>query len=134
MKCLVDTNIFLEVILDQDQADFAKQFLSQAHQHELYISDYSLHSIGLLLFRRKRYDAFREFADDMLSSGNVSVVVLPPDKLNFVGLAAQPFNLDFDDAYQYATAEHFDLAIVSFDADFDRTDRGRLTPSAAMTK
>ena len=58
----------------------------------------------------------------------------PPDKLNFLGLAAQTFNLDFDDAYQYATAEHFDLAIVSFDADFDRTDRGRLTPSAAMTK
>jgi hypothetical protein len=53
MKCLVDTNIFLEVILDQDQADFAKQFLSQAHQHEFCISDYSLHSIGLLLFRRK---------------------------------------------------------------------------------
>ena len=44
------------------------------------------------------------------------------------------FSLDFDDAYQYATAEHFDLAIVSFDADFDRTDRGRLTPSAAMAK
>lgn len=57
MKCLVDTNIFLEVILDQDQADSAKQFLSQAHRHELYISDYSLHSIGLLLFRRKQYDA-----------------------------------------------------------------------------
>jgi hypothetical protein len=96
MKCLVDTNIFLEVILDQDQADSAKQFLSHAHRHDLYLSDYSLHSIGLLLFRCRQYDAFREFADDMLSSGNASVVVLPPDKLNSIGLAAQTFNLDFD--------------------------------------
>jgi len=54
MKCLVDTNIFLEIILDQAQAQSAKEFLSRAEEHDLYISDYSLHSIGLLLFRRKR--------------------------------------------------------------------------------
>lgn len=41
---------------------------------------------------------------------------------------AQRWHLDFDDAYQYATALKFDLTIVSFDTDFDRTDRGRKTP------
>jgi hypothetical protein len=39
------------------------------------------------------------------------------------------FNLDFDDAYQYVAAEKHDLTLVSFDADFDRTDRGRKTPA-----
>ena len=39
------------------------------------------------------------------------------------------FHLDFDDAYQYVTSEKFNLVIVSFDADFDRTDRKRVVPA-----
>lgn len=42
---------------------------------------------------------------------------------------AQQFGLDFDDAYQYAIAERYGLIIVSFDSDFDRTERGRKTPA-----
>src|SRR5450759_4180602 len=38
------------------------------------------------------------------------------------------FKLDFDDAYQYCSAEKYHLTLVSFDGDFDRTDRGRMTP------
>ena len=41
---------------------------------------------------------------------------------------AQIFKLDFDDAYQYTLAEKNDFNIVSFDSDFDRTERGRITP------
>lgn len=44
------------------------------------------------------------------------------------------FNLDFDDAYQYALAERYDLTIVSFDSDFDRTARGRQSPSQIMSR
>jgi len=39
------------------------------------------------------------------------------------------FGLDFDDAYQYVAAERHDLLIVSFDSDFDRTERRRKTPA-----
>ena len=38
------------------------------------------------------------------------------------------FGLGFDDAYQYVAAERCGLTIVSFDRDFDRTERGRKTP------
>jgi predicted nucleic acid-binding protein len=38
------------------------------------------------------------------------------------------FSLDFDDAYQYVGAEQVDAVIISFDSDFDRTDRRRETP------
>ncbi|MFZ8805855.1 MAG: PIN domain-containing protein [Candidatus Calescibacterium sp.] len=38
------------------------------------------------------------------------------------------FNLDFDDAYQYVVAEKYNLTIISFDSDFDRTELGRKTP------
>lgn len=41
----------------------------------------------------------------------------------------QKFNLDFDDAYQYVAAKEYGLTIVSFDSDFDRTDKGCKTPA-----
>ncbi len=40
------------------------------------------------------------------------------------------FSLDFDDAYQYAVAEKHGLEIISFDADFDRTEIGRKKPDS----
>jgi uncharacterized protein len=43
------------------------------------------------------------------------------------------FGLDFDDAYQYAAAEKNALILVSFDSDFDRSARGRETPSQAIS-
>lgn len=45
---------------------------------------------------------------------------------------AQRFNLDFDDAYQYVAAEKYDLTLVSFDSDFDQTERGRRTPAEVL--
>lgn len=43
--------------------------------------------------------------------------------------AVKRFHLDFDDAYQYVAAERYNLTIVSFDSDFDRTDKGHKTPA-----
>jgi predicted nucleic acid-binding protein len=44
------------------------------------------------------------------------------------------YNLDFDDAYQYITAEKNDLTLVSFDADFDRTEGGKKSPEVIYTE
>ncbi len=128
MRLLIDTNLFLEVILDQQRAGEARQLLSKIEEHEFFISDFSLHSIGLLLFRRHQHDAFRRFLADMLLNAGVEMVVLFAEGMEAVVQAAQQFNLDFDDAYQYAVAEQYGFTIVSFDADFDRTARGRRTP------
>ena len=64
----------------------------------------------------------------MLLNAGVEIVALFAEEMAAIGQAAQRFDLDFDDAYQYAVAEHYDLTIISFDADFDRTARGRRTP------
>lgn len=40
--------------------------------------------------------------------------------------------LDYDDAYQYALAERYDLQLISFDAAFERTERGRQTPTQVL--
>ncbi len=48
MRFLIDTNIFLEVLLAQERAAEAQAFLAKAEERASCISDYSLHSIGLL--------------------------------------------------------------------------------------
>lgn len=129
MKALLDTNIFLEIILSQEKAEEARNLLLRSSQHEFFISDYSLHSIGLLLFRRKHYEAFHAFLEDVLLNGGIGLLSLLPSEMDAVISAAQKFGLDFDDAYQYTVASQHDLALISFDADFERTDKGRKTPS-----
>ena len=128
MRLLLDTSIILEVLLGQAKAKEAGTLLAKTDEHEFFLSDYSLHSIGLLLFRRKQYHVFRQFLNDMMISGGMRATSLPVENMEFVINTAQRFNLDFDDAYQYAAAEKYNLILVSFDADFDRTERGRKTP------
>ena len=128
MKLLLDTNIFLEVILDQERANEARTLLSKVEEHEFFISDYSLHSIGLLLFRRGKHEVFQRFLKDMILDPGVVVIPLSAQEMERLIDVAQRFHLDFDDAYQYAVAERYGLTIISFDADFDRTEKGRKTP------
>lgn len=124
MRLLVDTNIFLEVLLAQARSDEAKELLAKTDAHDFFISDFFLHSIGLILFRHGKSDAFRDFLSDMIMAASTSVALLQPDEMEAVAGHAAAFNLDFDDAYQYAVAEKYGLTIVSFDSDFDRTTRG----------
>jgi len=133
MKLLLDTNIILEIILDQEKSPDAKALLSKSEENEFFISDYSLHSIGLLLFRLKQHDIFRQFLMDMMINVGMTMISLAVDDMESAITAAQRFNLDFDDAYQYTLAEKYDLTLISFDNHFDRTARGRKTP-AEITK
>jgi predicted nucleic acid-binding protein len=128
MKFLIDTNIFLEVILAQSKAADAQKLLSKTEEHEFFLSDYSLHSIALLLFRRKQHDVFRKFLTDMISVAGIKMIALLPRDMEDVINTAQKFGLDFDDAYQYIAAEKHGLVIISFDSDFDRTEKGRKPP------
>ena len=129
MKLLLDTNIFLEIILDQERASEAKKLLLRTDQHDFYLSDYSLHSVGLLLFRRNQHQMFKEFVQDVILNGGVGVLSLASNEIGDVVQAAQKFNLDFDDAYQYTLAISTNADLVSFDKDFSRTDLGCKVPS-----
>jgi hypothetical protein len=132
MRLLVDTNIFIELLLSQIGAGEAQTFLENREGHELFISDFSLHSIGLLLFRSKQHQVFRQFLQDLIAGANVGMVSLAAGEMDSLVDVAAKFSLDFDDAYQYSTAMKHGLKIVSFDADFDRTTEGRLLPADVL--
>ncbi len=129
---LVDTNLIAEVLLQQAKAGEVKRFLESTAPEDLYITEFSLYSLGIILLRRKMHDTFLRTVDDLLLTGGIRLLRLGLGDMQDIVHAARIFDLDFDDAYQYAAAEKYDLIIVSFDSDFDRTERGRQTPAEAL--
>ena len=73
----------------------------------IFITDLSLHSIGIILYRLKNFSLFSSFVGDVIVEG-VGILSLPPEDLKTLDLTADKFNLDFDDAYQYAVAAKYD--------------------------
>ena len=53
MAFLFDTNIFLEILLDQEKKDVCKKLLND-NIGKIFLSDFSLHSIGVILFKQKK--------------------------------------------------------------------------------
>lgn len=125
---LVDTNIWLERLLDQEKSEEVGRFLNDTPPNQLIISDFSLHSIGVILDRLDKQAVFVEFVDDVLIQGGVALRNVPPDLMRRLVEVVDVFKLDFDDAYQYVVAERTQATIVSFDKDFDRTALGRKSP------
>jgi predicted nucleic acid-binding protein len=131
VNLLLDTNVFLEVLLAKKRAQEAEALLSSAGRFSLFMTDFSLHSIGVLLFRRRSFEVYAAFCADLAVMGT-RVLGLPPAESSMLAEPATRHNLDFDDAYQYEIAKRFDLTLVSFDSDFDRTDIKRKTPQEVL--
>jgi len=84
------------------------------------MSDFSLHNLGVIyLLEHKITEFFMFINEDIIASG-IHVISLLPGDFSKIADAARDFQLDFDEVYQYAVAEHYGLSLVSFDRDFDR--------------
>jgi predicted nucleic acid-binding protein len=69
-----------------------------------------------------------QFVEDVVIRGHAQLVGLQPQDMSAVMDAATRHRLDFDDAYQYVTAEKLGLQLVTFDSDFDRTPKRGVSP------
>ncbi len=125
---LIDTNIWLERLLDQEKSDEVGIFLDRMPSNHLFITDFSFHSIGVVMGRLDRMNAFLNFINDIFIYGAVSIIRLDPEDMQRLAQVMERFKLDFDDAYQYTAAEKCALTLVSFDGDFDNTELGRKMP------
>jgi predicted nucleic acid-binding protein len=128
----VDTNIFLEVMLSRTHAAEAQSLIAQGQRHELWLSDFSLHSIGCHLFRRRKAAEFDQFFQDIVVVGGIQIASLTEQQYKMLADVATRLGLDFDDAYQYTVATQQGFTLVSLDADFDRTDLPRKTPAEIL--
>jgi predicted nucleic acid-binding protein len=117
MNYLVDTNIFLEILLNQSGRKKCEAFL-QGEKGAAWISDFTLHSIGVLLFRQKRPELFDKFAADTLPQ--FTILSLSESGYSTLTEVNVRRELDFDDAYQFSVARENKLAIATQDEDFQR--------------
>ena len=67
---------------------------------------------------------------DVIIKTGITVIRLDPEEVLALAEVSKRFHLDFDDAYQYAVAQKYGLQIMSFDADFDRTEKGCKIPES----
>ncbi len=125
---LIDTNIWLEELLGQDRSEEVSGFLDRVPSDQLYMTDFSYHSIGVIFSRLGKMDSFTVFSTDVFLESAVNLVGLSPSEMVLLPNLCKKYGFDFDDAYQYAIAEIHGLEIVSFDHDFDGTSRGRKEP------
>jgi uncharacterized protein len=132
VKYLLDANVWLEAILGRVNAAESEALLRTAPAGILAISDFSVYAIGLFVCRT-RPDRFASFLGDLVVH-HVNTLHLPTPAMLRVLEIHEEFKMDFDDSVQYASAERFDLQIVNFDADFDRTPRGRMTPAQVVAE
>jgi predicted nucleic acid-binding protein len=115
---LADTNVFLEILLEQDKSERCKAFIRN-NIGNICISDFSLHSIGVIAFRTKKPGLFTEFSKDILPG--LDLVSLPIDDYKDLETKSTDLNLDFDDIYQYLTAQSHHLTLVTLDKDFKKS-------------
>jgi len=128
VKYLVDTNVWLERLLDQEKSVIASQFFDLIPTDLLFVSDFSIHSIGVILSRLKKFDVFEKFVKDLFVNGQIELLSLDSIDLLDVNQNIQKFNLDFDDSYQFSVAQKYDLTIVTFDKDFNIKGIRKKTP------
>jgi len=73
---LVDTNIFLEALLEQNNAQEVRSLFQKIDLGEMFITDLSLHSMGIILFGLGKFELFISFLDDMIVDG-IEILSLP---------------------------------------------------------
>ena len=126
---LVDTNVWLERLLDQERSDEVAALFRRFNSSLFALTNFSFHSICVIMSRLQRNSDLLLFIQDLFIKCQTEMISLDPKEIAEMLQIMDAFTLDFDDAYQYQAAEKYNLLLVSFDSDFDRTERGRFTPA-----
>ena len=126
---LIDTNVFLEILLEQEKYKECEALINFTSQSEasFHVSSFTLHSIEVMMIRNKKIRELSEFLSDIISSKIVRLETNTADELQILRIMKR-FNLDFDDAMQFFLCEKYKLKIVSYDKHFDKTTIKRLEP------
>lgn len=132
MKYLIDTNIWLELLLEQEKQDEVRTFFEKVPVDNIALTDFSVYSIGIILTRLHKDDIFKKFIRDVFSDSRVPLLSVSNADYDELIDNRLSYDLDFDDAYQFTVCQKYNLSLVSFDTDFDTIPDGRRTPEALL--
>ncbi len=131
---LVDTNVWLELLLEQERAPEVRYLFQKLEPRIISITEFSPYSIGIIMDRLKNHDAFLDFVRDSIEDSGINLFRIDSEDMKSLVAYIKRLDLDFDDAYQYTAAGKYDLTLISFDNDFDLTDRGKKTPEQILAE
>jgi predicted nucleic acid-binding protein len=133
---LIDTNIFLEVMLARAKRKACIAFLESVRtgRDKAAVTDFTIYSIMVILDSRGKLRELDRFLRSLSAYKGLTLYVASlEDKLEAVDLADNN-EFDIDDAVQYASARSIRAtAIVSLDKDFDDQDIPRKDPSTFVS-
>ncbi|MEK6850351.1 MAG: type II toxin-antitoxin system VapC family toxin [Nanoarchaeota archaeon] len=121
---LIDTNIFLEFLLEQEKAEKAFLFVSSVSSKEksrAYISDFNVDSILIAMaHNNSKIEKMKEFLNNIINSEGLIVYdITIGDRLKAVKFM-EKYKLDYEDALTLQAAiSTKSEEIVSFDKHFD---------------
>jgi len=129
---LVDTNIFLEVLLAGPRKNECEQFLTRLKNGvEIgVITDFSVHSTLVIMEGFGKREQLKIFLKSLLAYKGLRVHTTElTDEIEAIDISYK-VKLDLDDAIQYHTASKLKTeAIVSFDKHFNGLKIPRLEPA-----
>ncbi len=125
---LFDTNIFLEIFLSQENSELSKTLINHDKLNKIFLSDFSLHSIGVILSRKNKSQIFDLFINDIIQSKKIEILSINIENMPKITQNIANFNLDFDDAYQLSLCNIYNLSIVTYDKDFNKDKINYLSP------
>lgn len=118
---LFDTNIFLEILLDQEKAGLCRASLEGVNeQRRGWVTSFSLHAIEVILERAGRLEIVRRFLTDLSQDRLFSRYETTTEEELEIARLAPKLSLDFDDTLQYYVAKKRNLSLVTLDRDFRR--------------
>jgi hypothetical protein len=92
---LIDTNIWLELLLEQERSREFRIFFEKIDSKLLFISEFSLYSIVVILFKLKKESVFDGFLEYLFKS-EIFIARLSLKDMKQLVLIKQKFNLEFD--------------------------------------
>ncbi len=129
---LIDTNIFLEIMLAQAKREACSEFLDTVKKgkNKAAVTDFTIYSIMIILDGRGKLRELDRFLRSLSAYRGLTLYATSlEDKVDAVELAASG-EFDVDDAVQYASARSLRAkAIVSLDRDFDNHEIPRMDPT-----
>ncbi|MCL4337033.1 MAG: PIN domain-containing protein [Candidatus Thermoplasmatota archaeon] len=126
---LVDTNIILELMLQQEKSDECEKFLNSVATGDIEatITRFSMHAIQAIL---KNPEHTSVNIHNVNTSIGLKVYDTNTSDEIAIALLMKEVKLDFDDTLQFYVAKRIGAeGIVSFDKDFDKVDINRLEPA-----
>lgn len=117
---LFDTNIFLEILLGQNNSGVCQSALARLNSdRQGWVTSFSLHAIEAIIGGGKKSKILRTFLEFIDEAPHLYLYTTSLKEEIAVSALLSTLRLDYDDTLQYYVAKKKGLTLVTLNHDFD---------------